>query len=196
MAKNKIKLVTIEYSKSKNKENVNIVKLESELSLLKSKSRSQEINDQIIVLEEQINGFYATNRDAYILRSKVSHLIENETCSKYFFNLEKQRSKNKIWTHIKTESGQVRHGIDAILEEQVNYFSSLFKSEGVKSESANTLLSFLVSKVEDSDKEALDESISFNELNNAINTFKKGNSPGDDGLTSEWYNHFWYLIKK
>ena len=33
------------------------------------------------------------------------------------------------------------------------------------------------------------------ELYKAINSFKKSKSPGHDGLTIEWYEHFWDLIK-
>ena len=124
VAKKKIKTVTMEYSKSKCKENINISKLEKEVAFLKSKTRSREINDQIQMTEGQIKKFYAENRDAFILRSKVSKLIENETCSKYFFNLEKQRSKSKLWTQIRTDSVEVKHGINSIIDEQIKYFST------------------------------------------------------------------------
>ena len=91
------------------------------------------------------------NREAYILRSKAQHIIENETCSKYFFNLEKQRAKNKLWTQIKTEKGDTKYGINAILSEQVNYYSTLFKSEQTNPNSVKEILTNINKKLTDSE---------------------------------------------
>ena len=112
-------------------------------------------------------------------------MTENETCSKYFFNLEKQRSKNKIWTQIVTENGEIKQGIDAILSEQLKYLSDLFKSEGTNTESGERILSTVDLKISLTAKASLDTYTSQEELSKAILSFKKGKSPDEDGLTAE-----------
>ena len=46
-------------------------------------------------------------------------------------NLEKKRGKQKSWSNIKTESGKIVMGIKNILREQVQFYETLFKSEGI-----------------------------------------------------------------
>ena len=46
------------------------------------------------------------------------------------------------------------------------------------------------------EKSKLDIVITTEELNKVVKTLKPGKSPGDDGLTAEWYHNFWYLIKE
>jgi len=43
-------------------------------------------------------------------------------------------------------------------------------------------------KLHDNERDKLDGEISLKECKNAIRTFAKGNSPGDDGLTWEFFN--------
>ena len=40
----------------------------------------------------------------------------------------------------------------------------------------------------------MDSDISIVELNSAVKALKQEKSPGEDGLTAEWYQHFWPLI--
>ena len=50
--------------------------------------------------------------------------------TKYFFNLEKKKGKEKLWNRVKTNHGKYKEDIVSILEEQVNFFEKLFTSEG------------------------------------------------------------------
>ena len=93
LTKKRVKDLTIEYTRSKRKHKINIGKLEEELVSLKSLSRTENVDTKMGSIECQIKDFYEQNRNAFIVRSKVNDLLENETSSKYFFNLEKQRSK-------------------------------------------------------------------------------------------------------
>ena len=100
LTKVKIKALTIVYSKSLKKTKIDINKLEQELSQLKATDGDSSTHSKIERIEKQIDEYYTKHREAFILRSKAKHILENETCSKYFFNLEKQRAKNKLWTQI------------------------------------------------------------------------------------------------
>ena len=82
----------------------------------------------------------------------------------------------------------------SILEEQVNLFEKLFTSEGWDSDSAAYLLNNLEKKLSQEDKEICDEGITLDEISKAVKLQKPDKSPGDDGIVSEFYRHYWYLI--
>ena len=48
----------------------------------------------------------------------------------------------------------------------------------------------------DLEKEQLDSYITEEELFKSLSNLKSNKSPGSDGLTSEFYKHFWKIIKK
>ena len=64
-------------------------------------------------------------------------------------NLEKKRGKQKVLSKIKTESGKMLTFIKHILREQVKVYETLFKSEGIDTIAAESL----VSKLETSSSE-------------------------------------------
>ena len=45
-------------------------------------------------------------------------------------------------------------------------------------------------------KESCDAYITEQEIKNAIKLLKINKSPGDDGIVSEFYKEYWYLIRK
>ena len=119
---------------------------------------------------------------------------EGEKSTRYFFNLEKKRGQNKLWNRIKTTDGQYKYDIDTIIEEQVKFYSDLFKSEGWDENSARELTQFIVNKLDNDDKNILDMDIDINEVKRVINILKPNKSPGEDGIISEFYVLFWDII--
>jgi len=144
MAKHNIKVLTINYSKTKISLSQSIKRLETKLGKLKEKQSTADTLKQINDLQNEISDKYKEQYDAYRLRSKAECIEKNETSSKYFFNLEKQRGKNKLWSKIKTEAGETFHGINAILKEQTRFYKQLFTSESINEELAHSLLTNLV----------------------------------------------------
>ena len=50
-------------------------------------------------------------------------------------------------------------------------------------------------KLTDKDREKLDQDFNEKELQDALLDLKKNKSPGSDGLTKEFYDHFWDKLK-
>jgi hypothetical protein len=82
----------------------------------------------------------------------------------------------------------------SIIEEQVHFFEKLFTSEGWDSDSAAYLLNNLEKKISQEDKETCDEGITLDEISMVVKLQKPDKSPGEDGIVSEFYKHYWYLI--
>ena len=81
--------------------------------LHKSKLDLQEL------LNERIQGV--------IFRSRAKWYAEGDRSSKYFFNLEKNRSKEKSCLQLVNEEGQIITNVHKILEEQRKFYQTLYK---------------------------------------------------------------------
>ena len=82
------------------------------------------------------------------------------------------------------------------MNEQVEFYSKLFQSEGWDENSAHELARYIVNKLDNNEKETLDEDINLEEINNVIKILKPNKSTGEDGIISEFYQLYWQDIKK
>ena len=68
------------------------------------------------------------------------------------------------------------------MNEQVDFYSKLFQSEGWDENSAHELTRYIVNKLDNNEKETLDEDINLDEISKVIKILKPNKSPGE-----EWY---------
>ena len=71
------------------------------------------------LLDEKINGI--------IFRSKAKWYSEGDRSSKYFFNLEKNRFKNRTCFQIFNKDGVLVHDVKDILEVQREFYQELYE---------------------------------------------------------------------
>ena len=130
------------------------------------------------------------------MKSRIKTYEEGEKSSKFFFNTEKKNASQKIWNKIKCQDGTYSSNINVILNEQKQFYKHLFTSEGSDQQESNTLLDNVDQVLNNDQKEICDADISEEEIKNAIKILKINKSPGDDGIVSEFYIDYWYLIGK
>jgi hypothetical protein len=81
------------------------------------------------------------------------------------------------------------------MNEQVDFYSKLFQSEGWDENSAHELTRYIVNKLDNNEKETLGEDINLDEISKVIKILRPNKSPGEDGIISEFYQLFWQDIK-
>ena len=81
------------------------------------------------------------------------------------------------------------------MNEQVDFYSKLFQSEGWDENSVHELTIILLINWTITKKETLDEDINLDEISKVIRILKPNKSPGEDGIISEFYQLFWQDIK-
>ena len=113
-------------------------------------------------------------------------------------NLEQKRGKQKSWSNIKTQSGKIVMGIKNILREQVQFYETLFKSEGIDTIAAESLVSKLETSLSEDHSRQLEENINMSELENTLWCFKTVNAVyllnGIDILVSNQALHYvWHF---
>ena len=193
MIKILVKQLTIEISKSLSINKHQLEQLENRLNEIKD-SNNHMHKQESKILQNKIKLYYEKQTEAAKIRSRVKHFEEGEKSSKYFFNLEKHNVSNKIWTKIKCKDGSYKCDITSILEEQKNFFEQLFRSEGINTTEAESLLQSVDVQLSEDEKSFCEKEVTQEEIHKVIKLLKSNKSPGDDGIIAEFYQTYWYLI--
>ena len=170
LTKRKIKTISMDFCKEQSKKYARIKNIENKIQKLKNEINF-ETNPLYNKLSNEINQFYEMQANAARIRSKANFIEKNEKSSKYFFSLEKQRGKQKLWSKIKCENGDIKFDITSILNEQVKFYKTLFTSEGIDLDSAHVLLSNIETKVNPEKARDLELNLSEKEIETSIYKF-------------------------
>ena len=114
--------------------------------------------------------------------------------SEYFCKLEKRNFVNKTITELIDFCGNHITDHEHILEEQVSFFSNLYKSRlELDSQAVHCEEMFLKHNVKltDTQKESCEGILKLQECSEALRNMKNKKSPGSDGFTAEFYKFFW-----
>ena len=127
------------------------------------------------------------------VRSRLKWWEEGERSTKYFHNLERRNGKNKAWDSILDEKKQIIKGTNAIQDRQVRFYKELFTSQNLNPD--NTFfLNNPTRQLSDSSKIELESDITHTEICKAISLMPNNKSPGEDGITIEFYKTYWNII--
>ena len=129
-----------------------------------------------------------------LVRSRFQYINETDSCSKYFFNLEKSNSISKNISRVRLSSGYISEDPVEIRTHVRGFYKSLYSRAPTDENALNTLLDD-VKTLDSSVSEDLDCPPSMEELDLAVGQLSKNKSPGLDGLTSEFYQVFWPTLK-
>ena len=138
---------------------------------------------------------YEEKSKGAIIRSRVKWHEEGETSSKYFHDLEKLHSKNKSIDKMLDKNNVMVHGTDNVQKVQVDFYTNLFKSEGVDHVLKNKFIEAIDKKLPDDLKEMVDSDLSIEELGKCLKIMKNNKSPGPDGICTEFYKCYWNIVK-
>ena len=190
----------ITYTKFKSKQNAKQHK-ERLNFLLKSKENSQIkiIQGDAAAIEEcrkyeaEIERLIEARAQGAMFRSKARYARDYERNSKFFFSLEKSNYEKKNMKVIHTEQGEIVKDPNRILQEQRKFYKDLYtRDDKVKFQLCNESFERILSR---EDRIRLDSDIKLEELNAAIKSFKPNKTPGNLGLTAEFFQFFWSKIR-
>ncbi len=191
---------TIAYSAAKKKEinqqeNILQERIDScftALSADPSNDKEQNLEDALnelkILRETKVEGVMA--------RAKARWHLHGERNSKYFCNLENRHYREKTMCSILNKNGEVISDPISILEEQKQFYSSVYGSSPTQFTEVHEKLFFptesdLITKLDEESRENLDRDITSEECLQVLKNMKNGKSPGSSGFTVEFYKFFW-----
>ena len=160
---------------------------------------SEELLEEYHTKKNELESIYNFIAEGIILRSKVNWYDDGEKSSTYFLNLVK---RNKAKSHIRKividDSLHVNETTDPgeILSNLRNFYSSLYKRQSNKTE--NECLEYLenlnLTRLNDAEKAVCEGTLTEKECWEALLTMGNNKSPGNDGLTKEFYVCFFNEI--
>lgn len=131
---------------------------------------------------------------AAILRSKAYWAVESDKNTNYFLSLEKYKQNMNCVSEIVRDDGVIVTDTVSILNEEYNFYNELYNSVQINNDSLENFTSIITPDVSDIDRDSCDKDISISEIQEALTAMAKKKSPGSDGLTVEFYVHFWQLL--
>ena len=195
-----IRALTIPYSKNKQKHlrikeqdlRNRLDKLDNLLSQSANADDANEKQQEYARLKQELHLLYENKGKGSILRSKTRWTEQGEKPTKYFFNLEKQNYNRKVIKELKRSDGGILFKAEDILLEIENVYRDLYTSNPAEDNCSlfeNFVRNLEIPKLQNKERDELGK-ITFKEFRDVLHTFASGKSPGDDGLTWEFYNCF------
>ena len=148
-------------------------------------------------LEDRLDSVIREEMEGVIMRSKAQYVEKGERCTKYFFGLEKNNGKKKMINKLCDEStGEAFLTQEKISEHAVSYYQNIYSTARHNLDDAEAYLTNCsLSNIPEVLSDKIDQPITLDEMEEVIKNLKSNKSPGWDGLTAEFYQHFWDDIK-
>ena len=193
-----IKNFCLSFSKHKSKiEKQRINFVENQLKLLESKHYTEIDMRYKRQLEKEVDDHYEKKCKGAYVRSRALWIEKGEKSNSYFLGLEKKQQVNNTITKVKDENGGIVSDNDNIMKCLFNFYSSLYASRKISDNKIeNYLTNVNCQKITNKEKELCDMIPTKEECKEAISKMKNNKSPGQDGLTVEFYKLFWHDIKE
>ena len=150
--------------------------------------------DRLHYLKQKLELLIISETEGARIRCREKWIEDGEKCTKFFLNLEKQRSNLNTIYRVETLNDPITKCED-ILNEIKQHFEYLYKFQPTSEN--NTFFNVYTEKiVNEEDIRYLDSPITESELLSAIKKSKRCSAPGLDGLPNEIYAFFWNDIKE
>ena len=137
----------------------------------------------------------------YIVRGSIIRATwfqQGERNSSYFLNLENNNKRKSCVRKLVQENGKECTSPDTILNEIHFYYSNLYdeKSEIEINASICTFLGncSFIPTLNDDQRDLCEGQLKYSECYNVLSTFENNKTPGNHGLTIEFYKFFWPKI--
>ena len=201
LIKYRIRQVSIKYSKEKaRKKRKQISDIEISLRYCEescNESPTLENQEELEMLKMEYDSIYEQIAKGAIIRSKATWYEKGEKSNKYFLNLETHKKAKSSVRKVFNDEGILITDQKKILQEIQNFYSNLCKCEPLRP-SEEMLNSFLnnsgIPKLTFNEALICDGKLKVDECYKSLQLFESNKSPGNDGLTVEFYKAFWHIL--
>ncbi len=157
---------------------------------------SDDILNNIELVKNELEELDLKTVDGLIVRSRIRWAEKGEKSNKYFLGLEKRNCRKKQCKKLVLDDDSIIVKPDLILNAQSEYYKNLYES---KIDSSSIRDNFFlhgdsIPTLNDTDAAKCDGKLSLAECYNVLSKMSKNKSPGNDGLSCEWYIEFWAII--
>ena len=170
--------------------------LENRIKTLEKSLKNEEDFNAYNLCKLELENIYDKKAEGAKLCSKCEWYQHGEKPTKFFLNLEKQKAINTTVRHL-IDDGKDITDLKEINASICKFYKNLFKKNVSRSDSAKK--SFLdciaLPNLTSKSFDICESEITEKDLVNALKSMPYSKSPGHDGLTKEFYEHFWDDLK-
>ena len=151
------------------------------------------------VAKEHLENEYNSITQGIIVRSRAQWVEMSEKNNKYFLSLEKANKVKSTINTLSLDDGDISTNQSTILKEIKTFYANLYSKKDVELNSGHANKFFTHSKIPKlnvEQQEICEGLLTMNECFEVLNSFQKGKTPGNDGLTVEFYKQFWQVFGK
>ena len=177
------------------KENIEKNSLEETLKYMEENTKDFQTNSQYLECQCKLNLIYEKKVNDIKVRSKCNWYESGEKSSKVFLNLEKHHAIQSQLLKVIVNKKEIISP-EVINNEIYNLYKNLFTEKILTSkEKVDTLNKMSLPKLDNQKALSCEGPITETELLNALKSMSNDKSPGNDGLTKEFYETFGNEIK-
>lgn len=147
-------------------------------------------------LQNQLDSLHLERAKGAFIRSRARWLEEGEKNTSYFFGLEKQRQTKKKINKLLVDN--LRNDSQEQINKEIEHFYKKLYESNFSLDDCQTFFEIIRPSstiIDESFRQHMEDKLRIAELDKAIWHTSKGKSPGLDGLTVEFYSHFWNDIR-
>ena len=152
--------------------------------------------EQYLLAKENLKQLDLKELESNKIRAKAQFMEEGEKSTRYFLSLEKSRRTNQTIRVLTKDNLDTVTGIQDLLSETRSFYENLYSAEECDENEQDSFLIDELPRLNDNDREVCEGYITEEELREAVISMENDRSPGIDGLTTNFYKHFWPLIAK
>lgn len=177
-------------AKMRQKEEEEVIAKIIALSKETSEHDSDEERLKMNELQNKLDALYKVRAKGAFIRSRQKWLEEGETNSSYFFRMEKHHFQSNSITQLVVD-GSITNNPKKIAAHCANFYQNLYKSN-VCEDSTRDFFKLIgnVKTINADEKSFCDGPILIQEIVDSIANLKNNKSPGNDGITAEFYKMF------
>ena len=172
--------------------------LQDELSVLEEREHLTEREKQNMMdVKNRIHSLLKEKERGVIIRSRAQWLEHGEKATKFFYSLEKKRQSHNIIRELLIENNVKINDDENILNNICEFYENLYSTRNPDENKMDSYLNDItISKIlTDTQKTFCDQPLDISEFDVIIDKLKPDKSPGDDGLTNNFYKAFWNELK-
>ena len=155
------------------------------------------MNEQINDIKTKLKEIDDYRTEGLILRSRTKWYEKGERSNKFFLTLASQNKVKTTMNKVRVDNKEITDQHE-ILKAQAKFYEELYKNKcNAKLEDIKAYINAEALPVlDDETKEKCEGLITAEECIKVLKTMKKCKSPGNDGLTVEFYIKFWGVLSK
>ena len=148
-------------------------------------------SETYINTKKELDNIYDQKAGGIRIRSRCKWYEAGEKATNFFGNLEKRHAQESFITSL-YENGELTNNNTGIERKIFNFYSNLYqeKSNLLPSCIHNFLQSTDLPKLKEQETKNLEQPLSKKEFQSAFRNMPNEKSPGNDGLTKEFYETF------